>query len=683
MPPNLEREPKGRRQELHYGMYSLRSFILPKLLIIITRIIHLLGASNIHPFLIWKTIHATITSFLPWSVYKFSREAYKSHDLAVIACILAAFSVHLSVFGTHTLISTFLSPFVFLSLSVIWRTLCSDLPCFYTKNTIKVNRNGTVDIRENRNISWNNDVLKRISKKTDAEKIYRDKNNTGNNNTIIGVIGKHLRNFGTGIMIGILLYIRIDLLVFYTAIFCPVLSWYISKWRLFFQQFIIITFGVLLGIAIGAIDDYYTYGKFFISPKQWFLFNVFSDHSNMFFGQFGISFYFINIVLHNAAVILMLVLTFLTILVIKVRKFKISNPFVYHCTYTSLFLSSSAIIVLFTFSLKGHKEMRFLHNFVVLVLIVYASTLKTILHCIYSKVISKTTKTTKTTLNSSLVFLLLVYVKHQWNLFPSGKSTADWSYSDNFESGNINQCLYYVHLEDDVTGVFLDESLYFSGAYSLLHRDVPFLPLIHMEFYEFSKESRIPIKYQFEWLKVDNTNKPTTHVSALSNISDYLSVYNTPYLIKKLMKNNVYNYLIVKKFQKFIDLGFKLVFQSGMIKVLKKVSNTTLKKNFKYFLNPFSSISENNLTLNDIFLHEGHFLYSLGQYEKAEQRLLAALQYAPIRVATYQLLFNIYQHFGKFNESNRYWNVCAKLFGEEECRKPVEIVDLQKLPSNR
>ncbi|KAL5017622.1 hypothetical protein ScPMuIL_007211 [Solemya velum] len=62
---------------------------------------------------------------------------------------------------------------------------------------------------------------------------------------------------------------------------------------------------------------------------------------------------------------------------------------------------------------------------------------------------------------------------------------TNWTYRGDNDSSDLNQCLDFVSSQEDVTGLFMDRSVHTSGGYSVIHKDVPIVTLIHNEFYEF------------------------------------------------------------------------------------------------------------------------------------------------------------------------------------------------------
>ena len=74
------------------------------------------------------------------------------------------------------------------------------------------------------------------------------------------------------------------------------------------------------------------------------------------------------------------------------------------------------------------------------------------------------------------------------------------------------------------------------------------------------------------------------HVSLWAFILKWLtsfSVYNTPYLLKVLINNRDYNYLVMKSDRKFIEFGYKEVYRSGSMRVLKRLYDDDEEKRLR------------------------------------------------------------------------------------------------------
>ena len=609
--------------------------------------------------------HTTVSSLLPMAVYLFTVTIYRSHDSGVLSCALVGFSVHLSVLATHTLMSSFFSPLVFFTLPSVWSI-------FHSESDIDEeaeNSQQKLAVTDDNFLQLGNCNQGRPFKKQD----HKNKNKKIRPKTKTTKPKLH-HIFVCGFFVGIFIYIRFDLLVFYISLFLPVaiIHWcevFSSFWRL-----MLIVFGFCIGIFVGITDDYYSYNSFIISPYQWFMFNVFKDFSSTFFGRSDVAFYMNHILLHNFSMFAMFLVTCLT-LVISIAKQDKTYTFRTKQTVGLLF---STTIIFISYTLKGHKEIRFLHNFIVLLMMIYSSTFMTIWQYLQAKFSFLNSKTATTSLS---MLMLVLYAGHQWYIFPTVESFGDWSYLNNRQSGHANECLYYVSQQRDVSGVFLDQSLHTSGAYSLLHLDVPLLTLIQKEFYEFNHDTKLHIQRLPKWPAIKKSPPDDIiTVYALCNISNYISIYNTPYLLKHLITRTEYNYILLKKTRQFINIGFKQVFESGSMKVLKRIGDPSSEKRLEIIaqqISPLSSFTSEEVA-GDVLLHEAHFLYSYGQYKLAEERLSIAARLKSPRVEVYQLLFNLYRERGKEDKATFYWRKCVKNFSRTTCLKTVEITDLSK-----
>lgn len=617
--------------------------------------------------------HTAVSSLLPMAVYQFTMTLYRSHDSSVLACVLVAFSVHISVFATHTLISSFLSPLVFFTLPPMLSIFQLDSEIDdEDENKDCEPQEKSVIIKKNHSPANCNHQKPRINffYNTCHYKIKKKKINS----TTKTVNEKYHHLFFSGFFIGIFIYIRFDLLIFYISLSLPLVIVHWCKFLSSFWKLILIVLGFCLGIFVGATDDYYSYNSFFISPYQWFMFNVFKDFSSTLFGRSDMGFYIKHILLHNISMVTMFLATCLTLVISIIKQ----DIFSQTQTKNTLCLLLSTTIMFISYTLKGHKEVRFLHNFIVLLMVIYSTTFITIWQYLQARLSFLISKTA-TALLAMLV--LIFYTGHQWCIFPGIKSFGDWNYLNNQQSGHANECLYYISQQKDVSGVFFDQSLHTSGAYSLLHLDVPMLTLIQREFYEFTHATKIHIRRHHNWLANQNPANDTVTIYALCNISNYVSIYNTQYLLKHLITRSEYNYILLKKSRQFIQLGFKQVFESGSMRVLKRIGDPVSEKNLQIIAQNISPLSsfKSEVVAGDVLLHEAHFLYSYGQYKLAEERLSAVTYLKTPRVAVYQLLFNLYRELGEENKAKLYWRKCVEKFNQTACLKTVQVTDLYAL----
>ena len=100
-----------------------------------------------------------------------------------------------------------------------------------------------------------------------------------------------------------------------------------------------------------------------------------------------------------------------------------------------------------------------------------------------------------------------------------------------------------------------------TGGYTILHKEVPMFALNMYEFFEFSHSCRL------ELTGVYNQN---ISLSSFTYISDYVSVYNVPYLLKQLLSKPEYNYLVLHVDRQFVETGYNEVFRTGSAKVMKR-----------------------------------------------------------------------------------------------------------------
>ena len=122
-----------------------------------------------------------------------------------------------------------------------------------------------------------------------------------------------------------------------------------------------------------------------------------------------------------------------------------------------------------------------------------------------------------------------------------------------------NQCLHYISQRNDVKGVFLEHPIYMTNGYTIL---LKYVPMFGLSIYILiGHSSRLNLK------SVYNQN---ISLSSFAYISDYVSLYNTPYLLKQLFSKPEYNYLAQQVDRQFVETGYNEVFRAGSAKFMKR-----------------------------------------------------------------------------------------------------------------
>ncbi|KAJ8312303.1 hypothetical protein KUTeg_009676 [Tegillarca granosa] len=511
----------SKAQEYKLGMYSLRSFMFPTIFTIVGKVAVFLGWQK-SPYVIWKIFHAAVTSCLPLSVYRFVMVTHASRDIATLATILVASSIHMNVFGTHTFINSFLSPILFYTLSDIMKIILT-----------------TEAVQQKAKRSSDEEFLDLYSKSrgvpTESEI---------DPNFMLEKQVDHNEN-------------------------CRKLNSLQNKNK--------------------QTDDRKTGGTAKSSFKR--------------------------------------------------TQFKQKNE---QCCYMN-----GVSMLFIIYSLRGHKEL--------------SSVIMHVCHIILKNV-------TFVRQTSVIRSIILLYIASQWNKFPSytDNSNAFWSYGKSSDSNYVNICLNYLSEQHDVRGVYIDASIHVTGGYTILHKNVPIISLIHKEFYEFGMDSRILLdKRNRELIPND-----TLSLATLRRISDFISIKNTQYLLKVLIKQTVYNYLIIENKREFLKHGYSEVFRSGTMRVLKR--------NFQ----PEQEVYLHHIAANippgpDVFTlnYEANWLLTYELYDKAEYKLLYSLKNDNKNLQTYQLLIRLYEDQKKPGKAKKMINLCKQYFNSVKCREsPKRIV---------
>ncbi|XP_064651568.1 uncharacterized protein LOC135502546 [Lineus longissimus] len=701
------------RQEQMFGMYSMRSFLLPKVYIIVFQLAELLGTTA-KPFMLGRVFHATVASFLPVSVYKFTKSFLGDKDVAAVSAVLTAFSVHLGVLGTHTLVNSLLAPVFIYCLKVIIDELanadetlssCDDglsegelvepkqlvperthLDGYpnSAQSTSLVSRNGH---GKNSHKNSSNPVLPTVnangSSKVSSEGDAKSNGNTTthletNNNTVDngGSVFHHskcnghsvrnkdaissvnlLKTLSVGFVLGLLTYIRVDLIVF-LGVMAFTISFPIHK--NFANKLKVVLYmipGVAAAFVLGGADDFSNYGQWFISPRQWFKFNVYHNFSSALFGEFSSGFYVDNFILHGIStkILTCLCQLFLVMALLPIKMYGVRQ---YICgKYVKLFLAMAVLFIIY--SIKSHKEVRFLHNVIVLFMILSGTAIVSLLRSLYSLLAGRI----------ALYLSIFALVANFLVKFPTPKdqSTAQWSYLQIWDSSYANACFDFIGSQDDVTGVFSDRSIHMTAVYSLLHKDVPLLAINKREFQEYDKKARVKV-ISSDWF----FPKRQLQVSVIGRMSNFITIENAPLVVKHLIENPKYNYLVIPKDDQITEQGFDEVFSSGNMKVMRRSDDRKTNENLRK-LGEKIPLGTNATILE----YEGSWLNTLGLYDLAIKRLELALKLDASRVRSYQLLTICLGHIGQQAKAGVVYSTCRQRFGKS-CDVPQPRVVLHQ-----
>lgn len=639
----------ARMQESMLGMYAMRSFIYPRILTGVGYIALLLGY-NSSLFVLWRMFHASITSCLPLSVYVFCKVVTGNHDLSMISCILVASSTHLWVFGTHTLLNSFLSPFVFLVIGYMIK--------FITAFSIEKNNNGNVQEMRNglqHNNNNNNDYnihtmnncngVHRCNKQVDTSK-YESVQRGRKEFRVCHV-------FILGYFSGLFVYIRPDLLSLFIFVLLPYMPRVLTHLKAMLSSigiYICIS-GCVTGILTGVLEDSLSYGSFVVTPYQWISFNVFNGYAKRMFGTMP-TLYYLHIFFGNN------ILLFLSVSILFVTIYTFNKTSMIHDFLRKTLLTFICMFLMY--SLQGHKETRFLHDAIVLFYICCGLLLYILVQQLSLEVSIFSSK--RLSQQVYLCCLLFCFISSQYQSMPNSidNSVKDWTYEGKTDSHDVNVCLDFIGQQSDVTGVFVDRDIHMTGGYTVLRQNVSWFSLINTEFREFSKESRLAV-----WSFYGNRE-----ISITSQVSNYIHIQNTPFLLKCLIRQKEYNYLVMKITRQFITRGYVAVFKYGTMRVLKRSFDSHEES---YLETVEKSITDNKNTT--ILKYEGQWLMSYGSYNLAENKFIKSAEINS-DLQVFQFLVELYRRKGEPVKARTAFIACKQKFVEADCLKPARKITL-------
>ncbi|KAK7474442.1 hypothetical protein BaRGS_00034325 [Batillaria attramentaria] len=510
-----------------------------------------------------------------------------------------------------------------------------------------------------------------------------------------GMIISFMSNVTAGFVLGVCCYIRTDLAAL--VITTPLLlvldviftSWtrsfnlqqLLPSWRplrKLFGDAIVSAFGVLLGVGLGVWEDFRCYGWGVVTPLNWYRFNVENDYSTAFFGQSSWDTYFFGIFFQNYGTV---VLTFASVVCAAVTVFRGSKQTkssgrtlndlgtVQTENATSWLVPAAGVTVawgflLLLYSSKGHKELRFVHNVIVLVMVTCAAALN---EGLARLAVARSVKL-------SILFVGVVcFALSQWHDVTHlqenhGLKGNRLAFKQAGDTQDVNVCLHYLSSQNDVTGVFIDRNLYATAGYTILHKNVSIFTIFNNNFHEYSVDDRLV-----------HTSRsligPQRNVSVayLSHLSNYVYSKNAQYAMKFVLEDPRYNYLVLLKERDLLQFGFgQPVFQYGAFKVLRRQNDPEV-------LAAQARLAANLMPVQNatILLHEADKLLWHGVWARAAERFKDTLRVDPGVVAAYSPLAYCLKELGDFRGFESTLLQCYHQFGPEECEKVRGLVKLK------
>ncbi|XP_063448690.1 uncharacterized protein LOC134728150 [Mytilus trossulus] len=680
-PPTINVTTPVEEQEMNQGMYSLRSFLYPQFFAVIFAVCKFVGI-RLNCYLVGRICQCVVTSFTPVAVFRFCRTLFRCRGTASLAAILISFSLHISVLGTHTLVNSFISPFLFLSLDIILQYLLKPLDITDFANDKSLNEssssrynhteNGSAPIQcAKRDINSN---LKTPKNPLNSAAPQEQKQSTEDGKIVKAAKTKkgklkqnHLttRHFTldidlivlslSGFVCAIICYMRPDTIIFLIVIGVSFLFTYRDKVSI--KKVVYLTgtvgSGFATGLTVGGLLDWYTYGVMFISPAQWLKLNVASHVPAVLYGSNSPYQYILDIFASCNSELCFNIFCLAALLTMMTQTEFIDSGD--QKSTSSLLITLSFMLIIY--SVIAHKELRFVHNVLIIVEILAAYAIHGALQFINSLL-----KFTKDKIRIVVIVFTLTVGLNTYMNFPSyGEETIlPWKTVTPADSSDINQCLFFISEQNNVTGVFVDNSIYTIAGFTILNHDVPLLTLIHHEYHEYRSEGYIP--------RTDLSYKTPRNLYVINRYSDIIDVTNIHYLSKRLLESQEYNYVVVpnKRVPSFSQLGFnKAPFNAGRYSVLQRLLTPIESSKL--------SIAGKNMPLgknSTIMEYEASWLYTAGLYSKAIERLENAIELNNSRVRPFQLLASSYANKADLTNAKATEDKCILGHGRTACRKP-------------
>ena len=328
----------------------------------------------------------------------------------------------------------------------------------------------------------------------------------------------------------------------------------------------------------------------------------------------------------------------------------------------ALTLTSSWLLLLGFYSFREHKELRFVHNAIVLMLISFASVFSVAVKELLCPRLSPGR------VRAIVLALLSLLAADQWSSFPSSRDRSNraWAYQGIWDSHDVNACLSYVGAQKDATGVFVDSNFHVTGGYTLLHRDVPLFTLLVHEFVEFEAGAGIDLHKPSLLDGARNVSYLT-----IDRLSNLVSVQNAGYMVKLLIQKKQYNYLVMARQRKFLAVGYKEAFAQGTMRVMKRTFDPEEERQLQ------AMAAKAPMGVNATVLkYEGDVLFRFHRFQLALERYQAAFQLDPAQATLFQAIGACKLKLGDQSGARRWIEACAQRFGPSECEKALSITNI-------
>lgn len=520
----------------------------------------------------------------------------------------------------------------------------------------------------NGNISSKEKDYSLYSKKFHLNQTYTNRD-TDRNQYVVGLLSsaEFYSELISGLLLALCIYIRIDVIAIPVVLVFVTMDNIHEKITSLFRLSRNYSAGFVTGILIGGYVDFVNYGQWFMSPLQWLRFNVFSKTSGIIFGISPSFFYCFK--LYDVE----------PLLIVCIGIIAISLPLEIHSKHESKsgYKNTSIrdtdfrgiltlCVLMILYSGNNHKELRFLHNTVIVLYISLSRAMYTLVKAFLRQSVNQNSQYC---IYSVYLFISLFASSHIYdfcNLSQSGQSK--WTYSGATDSNDVNTCLDFIRHNDDVTGILIDRPLHLTGGYSLLHKDVPLFALNKYEFMEYDEKSKLNVLQlrngQYSEYKVKR-------VKVFGRISEFISIFNTPFLLKQLITKKEYNYLILRKDRAFAETGFEQVFVTGNSRVLRRTFDP--ESEAKMAGTAHHIPVGTNATILE---YEGDWLSYFGLYSKAEQRLLFSNRLDPTRTGPFRALLGIYKRLGVTSNYQSVLDACTQVHSMVDCLQPYRPIPL-------
>ena len=486
-----------------------------------------------------------------------------------------------------------------------------------------------------------------------------------------------------GGLLSILLYIRPDALLFVGLLSLATVNLKHMFNILRCRRFYCLLGGAAGGLLVAICNDLLFFGDIILSPLNWVQFNVISGFSSTLFGESQWSFYMEEVffktwavaALTSVCLIFTATVCFSQIIHIIYLTYVQLYYFIYrsNCsphlldnikqftqfakTYRLKRYGFAILLLVMIYSCFGHKECRFLHDILILMLILASG--------ISISIIKRVSTNSVVNERAIITIFFIAFCYNQFTSFENRGSKHESNMIENLASNqhevDSNKCLHHMSMQKDVTGLFLERKIMATASYSILHQNIPTVFITTKEFVEYHP-SRLVDTHRSCYLCSD---WPKSHAKyhSINSCADVIDQSNARYLLKKIIDSPHYNYAIVSVKKSFFYPGFVKVLTTPTVALWRRTYDREAEARMMEVSAEIPQFGANVTGIE----YQGEVLKLIGNYKAAVVRFQTVLKRGHLSSRVYASLAFCLHRDGDHKGMSRVLRACYKQYDKDSC----------------